>query len=536
MWTGMMHGREPMSKVDTAWLRMESPTNRMMITGVMVFSNRLPLERLNAALRARFLKYRRFTQRVRDLGTQAFWEDDESFDLGRHVVSAQLPRPANEAALQAYVSELASTALDDDRPLWQFHLIEKFGQGSALIVRMHHCYADGMALVQVMLSLTDTDGVVRHEAPAVAARKSADAGFLEGLFAPTVKGMGQVSGFFETAVKKVVEFGQHPQIVTEDLTAKAKSGLREVSDFARELGAALTLSDDPQTAFKGRLSADKRVAWCPPLRLDEVKIVGRALGGTVNDVLLACAAGALRSYLLAHGSDVDGLQIRASVPVNLRKSGGTTELGNHFGLVFVPLPIGVAHPLERLIAVRDAMRELKQSRQAMVTFGLLSALGVAPVSMQKPAFEMLSRKATLVATNVPGPSKALFLNGAAIEEMMFWVPQTGSIGLGISLLSYNGRVHFGVVADAHLVPNPQEIVQRFAPELEKLVMLALLSDESETITEGQIRADLRKNAAARPSRKPPKAKVQPLKSKVPNIKTPNASTRGRSRVRTGSVS
>ncbi len=534
MWTSMMHGREPMSKVDTAWLRMESPTNRMMITGVMVFADRLPMAQLKSVISARFLKYPRFTQRVLDIGTQAYWEDAEDFDLGQHVLAAHLPGRADEDALQDFVSQLASTALDRERPLWQFHLIEKYGKGSALVVRLHHCYADGMALVQVMLSLTDSDKTVRHEAPARPERRAAP-GFLESLFSPTAKGMGQASEIFESALKKVVEFAQHPQTVAESLSSKAQSGLREVGDFARELGAAITLSDDPQTPLKGRLTESKRVAWCPPLRLDEVKIVGRALGATVNDVLLACAAGALRSYLQAQGADLEGLQIRASVPVNLRKPDKSTELGNHFGLVFVPLPIGLANPHDRLQAVGAAMRELKQSNQAMVTFGLLSALGVAPVTMQKPAFEVLSRKATLVATNVPGPSQPRFLNGAAIDEMMFWVPQTGSIGLGISLLSYNGRVHFGVVADASLVPDPESIVQRFAPELEKLVMLALLSDESETISEAQIHADLRKIPATRPPRKPAKAKVQPPKSNVQPKKTSGAKVRGRLRDRAGDV-
>ena len=162
------------------------------------------------------------------------------------------------------------------------------------------------------------------------------------------------------------------------------------------------------------------------------------------------------------------------MPVNLRPLEHAKKLGNHFGLVFLDLPVHEANPIARLFAVRACMQKLKSSRQAMVSFGLLAALGLGPAMVQRPALEMFSRKATAVATNVPGPSAPLYLAGCKITDQMFWVPQTGSVGMGLSILSYNGMVHFGLIVDKKNVPLPNLIVQRFKPELEKLLMLTLL--------------------------------------------------------------
>jgi hypothetical protein len=138
------------------------------------------------------------------------------------------------------------------------------------------------------------------------------------------------------------------------------------------------------------------------------------------------------------------------------------------------------------------MRQLKRSRQAIVAFGLLAALGMGPSALQAPALEMFSRKATAVATNVPGPQQPLWFAGSRIRELMFWVPQTGSIGLGLSILSYNGQVHFGMISDAKLVPDPGDVIGRFAAEFEKLVLITLMEDWDDDITSSGAAATLAK--------------------------------------------
>jgi len=205
-----------------------------------------------------------------------------------------------------------------------------------------------------------------------------------------------------------------------------------------------------------------------------VKCLSRALGCTVNDVLLSTAAGALGGYLRRLGEDTDGLTIRAAVPVNLRDPAAAATLGNYFGLVFLELPIGIRDPLERLYAVHAAMTQLKGSYQPVLTLGLMAALGRLPAAAQSAAVDLLSTKASAVATNVPGPQEALYLAGGRIGRLIFWVPQSGDIGLGISILSYAGQVQFGLIADATRVPDPDEVTARFREEFEKAVLAVLL--------------------------------------------------------------
>lgn len=468
--------QEPMAKVDTAWLRMESPTNLMMITGVLMFDAPLPLQALREQIASRFLAYRRFGQRAVDTGSAAFWETVKP-DLRWHVRTLRLPRKAGKAALEKCVSELASTPLDHARPLWQFHLVENFAGGSALIARIHHCYADGLALVQVMLSLTDA-------APAAASRAQAAKSWL-----PRERG-GVISRLLAPAragISRAVAAGS--AMVRNPVLAATMA--QEGSAIARELAIALNLSDDPPTSFKrGALGVKKRCAWAQPLPLDEIRSLGRVLRCTVNDILLACAAGALRSYLRDVGEAVDGLTIRATVPVTLRPLEHAKQLGNHFGLVFLDLPVGEANPLRRLECVAASMRELKRSRQAALTFGLLAAVGMAPAAVQRLALDLFSRKATTVATNVPGPKKPLYMAGVKVTDLMFWVPQNGTVGMGVSILSYNGRVHFGLIADQRRVADPDAIVQRFAREVEKLTLLTLMEDWGGDIVAGDAAATL----------------------------------------------
>jgi WS/DGAT/MGAT family acyltransferase len=474
---------EPMSKVDTAWLRMERPTNLMMITGVIVLEHALDVAVLKRTVEARFLSFRRFRQRPIELSGQWYWETDETFDINWHVRRAALPSPAGKAELQEYVSNLASSPLDQNKPMWQFHLIENYNGGGALVVRVHHCYADGIALVQVMLSLHDTSPHARHHMPHTPAKLKRSGGTVfERLLAPARHQVENAVGMVEAVLQKTYGVIRDPAAAVESLMGLARTGSHEAAEIARELVHALMLSDDPATRFKAPLGVFKRVAWCDPIPLDQVKAVGKALDATVNDVLMACAAGALRAYLLERGETADGLTIRATIPVNLRPLEHAKELGNHFGLVFLDLPIGLANPVARLLAVRGSMAELKHSRQAVMSYGMLSALGVGPNSLQRPALELLSRKASAVATNVPGPSVPLYLCGVPVREMMVWVPQSGSIGMGISILSYSGKVYFGLIADTKLVPDPECIIARFGPELEKLLLIALMHDSAEPIT------------------------------------------------------
>lgn len=462
--------REAFSKVDTAWLRMEQPTNLMMINGVIKLDGQFKYEKLLEAIEQRFLTFRRFRQKAVDGPRGANWVFDDDFDLSSHVRRTALPGAADQAELETLVSEMASTPLDHSRPLWQFHIVENYVGGPVLIMRIHHCIADGIALVQVFLSLTDPTPESRPSArkPEVwKKRRAAESPVFQRLLDPARDGLGFAVHLGQKLLKEGSKILQDPELAGGYAT--------EASEIVRELAHSLTLKDDPLTRLKGRLSTRKQVSWAEPLSLVEVKAVSKAFGCTVNDVLIAAATGALRQYMLEAGDKPEQLaDIRVTVPVNLRPLEHAQELGNHFGLVFLSLPLSIDSPLERLYAVNARMNELKSSKQAAVTLGFLAALGMGPSAVQKPVLDIISQKATAVLTNVPGPQQPLYLAGSKVKEMMFWVPQNGKIGLGLSILSYDSKVFFGLISDRRLIAKPSEITSRFKKEFEKLLYLGLM--------------------------------------------------------------
>ena len=479
--TGMLGlSGERMSKVDTAWLRMDSPNNLMMINGVWTVEPGVSLAALRERVQQRLLQYPRFRQRVVEDAAGATWVDDQRFDIAAHVEPAQLPRRkglSQQAALQKFVADLAMQPLDPRRPLWHFYLVEDFvgddgRSGSALVVRLHHCIADGIALISVTMSLVDGGAEPpkrRKKAPA-----SAEDWITDSLIKPftgmTVKALDLVG---ESAAKSLHLLLDPEKAVQHGLAGSvdaARLGYQLLSDAA----ALALMPDDSPTLLKGEPGTEKRVAWCPPLPLDEVKAIGKALNCSVNDVLLSCVAGAIGGYLRQHGDDTEGKEIRAMIPVNLRPMEEAWKLGNHFGLVPLVLPIGITNPIERVYEVRRRMAALKGSTQPLLAFGLLAVAGLLIKPAQDALLNLFSRKTTAVMTNVPGPREPLFLCGSRVTQCMFWVPQSGHVGLGVSILSYGGGVQFGVITDTKLCPEPQQIIDAFAPEFAALSTLTLM--------------------------------------------------------------
>src|SRR5437667_387271 len=418
-----------MSSVDAAWLGMEDPTNLMMVTGVLALDGNVDLKRLRALLDKRLAPFGRFHQRVVRPRLRAgilHWQDDPHFDIGNHVSHIALPTPGGDKALRDLVSELMSTALDTTKPLWHVHLIDGHDRGSVVLARIHHSIADGIALVRVMLSLTDPSPTA-----APPRRRSDHANDARPI------------DWLPAAIGRGVAAGQH----LLDNPSRIADVARLSAQGAYRLGRLIVLPPDPATAFKGRRGRRKRAAWATPIPLEDFKAIGTAFGATVNDVLVATATGALRRYLERRGEPTVGLSIRASVPVNLRPAADAHKLGNSFGLVFLTLPVGVVDPVKRLGSIKKAMDELKRSPEALVAYGVLNVMGLAPVEVERMGLRFFGSKATAVLTNVPGPREPLYLAGRKLDKVMFWVPQSGHLGLGISILSYAGGVMLGVATD-----------------------------------------------------------------------------------------
>ena len=465
----MPQAAERMSRVDTAWLRMDNDVNLMTIVGVWLIQPHIGYEALCERVSDKLLKYGRFRQKVVEDAMGASWVDDPGFDIHHHVRLEKLVRQPGQSereALQVRVGELSTTPLDRTRPLWQFQLVDHYEGGSAIIARAHHCIADGIALISVMLSITDGGA----EPPQRKHREtSAEEGdwLTDVVMKPLVDIAMKAAAVSSSGVAKSMQVLSHPQQGSLDM---ARVGYQVVSDAA----AMLLMPDDSPTRLKGRPIGAKRVAWGEPLPLDQVKAIGKALGCSINDVLLACVAGAIGGYLRELGDDTTGKEIRAMVPVNLRPLEKAYKLGNQFGLVPLVLPIGIVNPVERVYAVRARMAELKGSYQPLLAFAVLAVAGLLIKPMQDALLNLFAKKATAVMTNVPGPAVPLKLCGSTLRQTMFWVPQSGDIGVGVSILSYGGGVQFGLITDAQMCPDPQKVIDLFEPEFEKLLMVTLM--------------------------------------------------------------
>ncbi|MCH7639691.1 MAG: wax ester/triacylglycerol synthase family O-acyltransferase [Bacteroidetes bacterium] len=439
---------EKMSSADVTWLRMESPINPMTITGVMMTAEPMTRERVVQLFEERFLPYQRFRMRVDNPeASRPRWVLEEPFDLNRHILPYELPEPGDQDALEHAVSDLMSTPLSFAMPPWTIHHVEHYGEGSALIVRLHHCIADGIAMMHVLLSMSDEmwdpSNVTMPVGPKP--RKS-----LGEQLKRTAKGaLGETMDLFTSP---------------SHLATRAK----QAGGGAKSLAALLAMRPDSHTRFKGAATARKQAAWSRPISVETIKAIGRATETKVNDVLVAAATGGLRRYLADNGDATDNILIRAAVPFNVRPPERAHELGNAFALVFLPLPISVEDPAERLSAVKASMDAIKKSSEPAVVFGILQSIGFAPKWVHNLVVKMFSEKCSLVVTNVPGPAEQLHLLGAPISSLMFWVPQSGDIGLGISILSLNGQVLVGVSADANIVSDPNELVAAFETEFDAL--------------------------------------------------------------------
>lgn len=466
---------ERMSRVDTAWLRMDTPENLMMIVGVWFLAPRISLEQLQQRCSETLLAYRRFRQRVEEDPMGALWVDVDDFDIADHVVTGSLQRRAGqsaEEALREHVGALAAEPLDPKRPLWQIELIEDFDGRSVMVSRIHHCIADGIALIAVMLSITDGGAPPppRKRKPVEDETHGEHDWVVDMLIKPLSDMTMKAVKLSSQGMAKGMDLIGHADTPMDGTLHMAKLGAQALGD----LSSLALMPDDSPTRLKGKPGVSKRVAWSYELPLDEVKAVGKALGGSVNDVLLSCVAGAIGSYLQAKGDDPRGQELRAMVPVNLRPMDKAYQLGNRFGLVPLVLPIGIANPVERLYAVRARMSELKGSFQPLMAFGLLAVAGLLIKPVQQALLGLFAKKASAVMTNVPGPAKPLTFCGSTVEQVMFWVPQSGDIGLGVSILTYAGKVQFGLITDAKLCPDPEAIIERFVPEFEKLLLLTLM--------------------------------------------------------------
>ena len=463
-----------MGAVDAIWLSMDSPENLMVIEGIMTLEGPVDWERLTDVLQHRLVdRYPVFSQVVVEASnpmSMPHWEDDPDFSIGHHLHHATLPKPGDEAALQAFVERKMQEPIDRSRPLWHFYVIDGYHGGSVVVSRFHHSLADGIALAEVLLSLTDAepDDDLRPAAPQRPVAPDEPE--------PPPTSLLEVAGRFARPFTAPVAAGLRGavQLMGEVPATLRPSSAVEALTTAWQAGQVadkLLLSHNPDSPLSGPPGLGKRAVWSQSRPLVDIKLVGRAAGATVNDVLVGAVSAAISHYVIDHGGDPQDLS--TMVPVNVR--GGQPlprELGNKFALVMLPMPTSRLAPLQRLAESKRRMDSIKHSPEAVLTFGLITAIGRTNTAVAKQVIDFFAAKAIGVTTNVAGPMSGRYLAGTRITGILGWVPGSGAQTLGVCIISYDGVVRVGFKADAAAVTDPEKLVLAFDDEMDTLVRLA----------------------------------------------------------------
>jgi diacylglycerol O-acyltransferase / wax synthase len=466
----------PMDPADAAWYHMDGPANPAMTTGLLLTKTPLRFDKVRALYAQRIVRFDRFTQRVVERGfpvATPHWEDMPRFDIDQHLHHIALPAPGGRAAFQALIADLASTPLDHQQPLWQVHVVDGVDGGSALVWRCHHCIADGTAMMTVVQGLFDTTarGSARLAAPPRLARRRAalSRSLLETGWA---------------AAGAALDLATHPRQAIDKLAL--------VAGGAAVLLGELLKRNDPRGPLKGEFGLRQQVAWSERVAIADVKAIGARHGAKVNDVLVAAMSGALRAYLKQRGVDLRRATVRAMVPVDLRPPERMGQLGNEFGLVVLELALTAARAQQRLALTKARMDTLKRSPEPIAMRALFDIFGRGPKMLEDIANDWFGSKASIVMTNVAGPRETLYLAGAEIERVMFWVAHPGrQLGMGISIMSYRGYATLGIIADARLVPDPQTIAALFDREfgtLRRAAVTPAAAPRARTVSRAERRA------------------------------------------------
>ena len=425
---------EALTKADVAWLHAEAATNHFVVTSLSLLDEPLDLERFKTMLSSRIELHPRLRQVVAETPipfTPQRWIPASNFDLDAHVHRVALPAPSGDAQLAAFVGDLVGQPLDFSRPLWELFAVEGPGQGSALVGRLHHSLGDGHAMVRMLLSLTDD----------------------------TADGWKRNAKHLTARTRHVIRDGRSGLTRFIDEMPQASQLARQAVAGAGALARMTLLDPDRPTPLRGDLTMLKAVAWTKPVPLPLVTRIARAAGATVNDVIVSAIAGGLGEYLRAAGVETVGLRIRAMVPVNMRPPSDTGMTGNRFSLVYVELPVGVAGSWERLMRVKIEMDRVKGSQEPLVGWLLVQGRGLLPAGLERLASSFYAGKASLVLTNVIGPKRPIYMAGTPVRQMTFWEPESGGLGIGISMYSYAGEITVGVVSDRNLVSEPGQITE-----------------------------------------------------------------------------
>lgn len=437
--------------LDTSFLRLEDGRAHMHVASLTVFDGPPPpFAELCDHIESRLDLVPRYRQRVAEVPAQQgrpVWVDDPHFNLRYHLRHTALPHPGGDAELRRLAGRVFALRLDRDRPLWEIWMVEGLKGGRwAMLSKTHHALVDGVSGVDITTILYDLDPDPPR--PAAPARR------WEPQPMPTSA---------QLLARAVTDRLTQPRAIVDELVAFTQGPREQLGRLARRVrdmgGFALVgLNPVPLTPLNVDIGPHRRYAWVDA-DLAEFKQIKNHHGGTVNDVVLAAVAGALGRFLRRRGYDTDGVVLRAMVPVSVRAADEHGALGNKVAAMWAPLPVGVEDPVAQLAEVRGAMAHLKESGQAVGAQKLTDLLGFAPPTILSQAMRLAphQRYCNVVVTNVPGPQFPLYVLGRRLRALYPVVPVFDRLAVNIAVLSYDGRLGFGLLGDYDAVPDLDDL-------------------------------------------------------------------------------
>ncbi|MEA2210761.1 MAG: diacylglycerol O-acyltransferase / wax synthase [Solirubrobacteraceae bacterium] len=461
-----MANADRLTGLDSSFLHLERDAAHMHVAGCMVFDGQAPdYEELVAQIVSRLHLVPRYRQRLAFVPMnqgRPVWVDDPHFNPNFHVRHTALPAPGGERQLKRLAGRVFSQALDRSRPLWELWLVEGVSDDRfAMLSKTHHALVDGVSGVDIATVLFDVSPDPMPVAPpeqewiprplpsnaqlladALLERATVPAEIVRGVRA-TLRGPRHVAARLGHAL--------------EGVSAVAKAGLQAA----------------PASPLNVRIGPHRRFTWVHG-DLAQFKAVKNALGGTVNDVVLASVAGALGRYLRLRGESTDDLVLRAMVPVSIRADVERGALGNRVAAMWAPLPVGLSDPVQRLLTISRDMEGIKDSGQAVGAQVLTELTGFAGPTIMAQAARLQARQRlfNLVVTNVPGPQFPLYMLGRQLEAMYPMVPLAENQALGIAIMSYNGQLNFGLNADYDALPDLEALADELRASIDELVAAA----------------------------------------------------------------
>ncbi len=458
--------KDRLSPVDAAFLAQERQSSHMHVGAIIIFEGPpVSREEFIEGIESRLHLVPRYRQKLAfprfEMG-RPFWVDDPNFNIDYHVRHTALPSPGSLEQLRQLAGRIFSQRLDRSKPLWETWLVQGLEDNRfALISKTHHALVDGISGVDLAGVLFDLTPVPPEIPPPEEEWTAHPEPSQAELIAETVKDVIRTPG--ELAGKALGAL-QRPE-----------RSLRDVREAAEGIGEVVWagLNPAPDTPLNVPIGPHRRYTWVDA-DLDDVKAIKNELGGTVNDVVLATVAGAVGRHLRRRGQPTDGLELKAMIPVSVRSDEQRGRLGNRVAAMMAPLPVWCQEPLARLDIVREELKSLKEGGQAVGAQVLTELSGFTSPTVMDQAARLFSRQRffNLVVTNVPGPQFPLYLQGRKLLDVFPMVPLAKGQALGFALMSYDGRINFGLVGDYDVMYDLEDVADDLAESLAELAEAA----------------------------------------------------------------